>query len=277
MEIENLSPKRRKPAAALWAEDRPAWSWVFFSLAAEWKCWCSKSTRFFSRDFRGDTIHPSTFELMYELGLLDEFPEAASSGAARNLGPCSTILKANNSGLFPPADPLQIRWLGCRNGILLNFIAEKAKAYPQFHLQMETEVTDLVFENGNRGENGRVAGARAKNACRRALEVGADLVVGAGGRRSIVREKAGLEVIDLGAPIDVLWMRVSRQPADPIQTLGRFRDGKLLVTLDRGDYWQCAYVIAKGAFDAIREKGLPAFREDMLKRWRLFCTTTQPN
>ena len=87
--------------------------------------------------------------------------------------------------------------------------------------------------------------------------------MGADGRRSIVREKAGLEVIDLGAPIDVLWMRVSRDAGDPDQTLGRFREGKILVTLDRGDYWQCAYVIPKGGFDAIQQNGLPAFREDL--------------
>ena len=91
----------------------------------------------------------------------------------------------------------------------------------------------------------------------------ADLIVGADGRRSVVREKAGLEVIDLGAPIDVLWMRVSRDASDTNQTLGRFREGKILVTLDRGDYWQCAYVIPKGGFDAIQQQGLPAFRRDL--------------
>ena len=89
------------------------------------------------------------------------------------------------------------------------------------------------------------------------------MTVGADGRHSIVRAKAGFEVIDLGAPIDVLWMRVSRQPTDPEQTLGRFRAGKLLVTLNRGDYWQCAYVIPKGGFEAIQKKGLPAFRQDL--------------
>jgi 2-polyprenyl-6-methoxyphenol hydroxylase-like FAD-dependent oxidoreductase len=97
------------------------------------------------------------------------------------------------------------------------------------------------------------------------LEVRADLTIGADGRRSIVREKAALEVLDLGAPIDVLWMRIPRGPDDPNQTLGRVRAGRILVTIDRGDYWQCAYVISKGGFDAIREKGLPSFREDIAK------------
>ena len=110
--------------------------------------------------------------------------------------------------------------------------------------------------------NGRVTGVRAKTP-QGPLEVRADLIVGADGRRSVVREKAGLEVIDLGAPIDVLWMRVSRDASDTNQTLGRFREGKILVTLDRGDYWQCAYVIPKGGFDAIQQKGLPAFRRDL--------------
>jgi 2-polyprenyl-6-methoxyphenol hydroxylase-like FAD-dependent oxidoreductase len=138
----------------------------------------------------------------------------------------------------------------------LNFIAEKAKAYPGFHLRMESEVTGLIEEKG------RVVGARAKTP-QGDLEVHADLTVGADGRRSLVREKAGFEVIDLGAPIDVLWMRISRNPKDPNQSLGRFCAGKILVTLDRRDYWQCAFVIPKGAFDAIREKGMAAFRADL--------------
>jgi 2-polyprenyl-6-methoxyphenol hydroxylase-like FAD-dependent oxidoreductase len=115
----------------------------------------------------------------------------------------------------------------------LNFIAGKAKTYPGFHLRMETEATDLLIENG------KVAGVRAKSQ-NGAVEVRADLTIGADGRRSGVREKAGFEVLDLGAPIDVLWMRVTRQPNDPNQTLGRFRAGKILVTLDRDEYWQCA-------------------------------------
>jgi 2-polyprenyl-6-methoxyphenol hydroxylase-like FAD-dependent oxidoreductase len=138
----------------------------------------------------------------------------------------------------------------------LNFIAEKAKAYPQFHLHMESEVTDLIIEND------RVAGVRAKTSDGD-REFRAALTVGADGRHSIVRAKAGFEVIDLGAPIDVLWMRVSRVPTDPEQTLGRFRTGKLLVTINRGDYWQCAYVIPKGGFAAIQKNGLPAFRRDL--------------
>ena len=214
----------------------------------------------FLRDFRGDTIHPSTFELMYELGLLDEFlkrphQELREIGAV--IGDFElTVVDFSHlpthckfAGLMPQWD-------------FLNFIAEKAKAYPKFHLRMEAEVTELVFGNGNGGKNARVAGVRAKTPSG-TLEVRADLVVGADGRRSIVREKAGLQVIDLGAPIDVLWMRLPHQASDPKQTFGRFREGKILVMLDRSDYWQCAYVIPKGGFDAIQRKGLPAFRADL--------------
>ena len=208
----------------------------------------------FFRDFRGDTIHPSTFELMYELNLLDEFlrvphQELLEIGAAVD---DFTVTIADLSHL-----PVHCKFVGLMpQWDFLNFIAEKGKAYPQFHLRMESEVTDLLVENG------RVVGVRAKTR-EGDREFRAHLTVGADGRHSIVRSKAGLEVIDLGAPIDVLWMRLSRQPSDPAQTLGRFRAGRLLVTLNRGDYWQCAYVISKGGFETIQKRGLPAFRRDL--------------
>jgi 2-polyprenyl-6-methoxyphenol hydroxylase-like FAD-dependent oxidoreductase len=208
----------------------------------------------FLRDFRGDTIHPSTFELMYELGLLDDFlrrphQQLTEIGAAiENI----TVTIADFSHL-----PTRCKFVGLMpQWDFLNFVAEKARAYPEFHLRMESEVTGLTLENG------RVAGVRTTTK-EGGLEVRADLVVGADGRHSTVRKQAGFEVIDLGAPIDVLWMRIHREKSDPGQTLGRFHAGKILVTLDRGDYWQCAYVIAKGAFDEIKQKGLPAFREDL--------------
>ena len=208
----------------------------------------------FLRDFRGDTIHPSTLELMYELGILDEFlrrphQELPQIGAQIE---DFVVTVADFSHL-----PTHCKFIALMpQWDFLNFFAEKGKLYPQFQLRMETEVIGLMEENG------RVAGVRARTP-QGVLEVRADLTVGADGRHSIVREKAGLEVMDLGAPIDVLWMRLGRQASDPNQTLGRFRAGKILVTLDRGDYWQCAYIIPKGAFDAIRQKGLPAFRDDI--------------
>jgi 2-polyprenyl-6-methoxyphenol hydroxylase-like FAD-dependent oxidoreductase len=208
----------------------------------------------FLRDFRGDTIHPSTLELMHELGVLEDFlrrPHQELSHIGAQVDDF-TVAVADFSHL-----PTHCKFVGLMpQWDFLNFIAEKAKAYPGFHLRMEMEVTDLLVENG------RIKGVRAKSPDG-ALEVRADLTVGADGRHSIVREKAGFEVLDLGAPIDVLWMRVSRAPSDRIQTLGRFKAGKILVTIDRGEYWQCAYVIAKGALDAIRQKGLANFREEI--------------
>ena len=208
----------------------------------------------FLRDFRGDTIHPSTLELMYELGILGEFlrrphQELTQIGAQAD---DFTVAIADFSHL-----PTHCKFVGLMpQWEFLNFIAEKAKVYPRFHLRMETEVTDLLIENG------KVAGIYAKSPSG-ALEVRADLTIGADGRRSIVREKAGLEVLDLGAPIDVLWMRVSRDPSDPNQTLGRFRAGKILVAIDRGEYWQCAYVIPKGGLDAIHKRGLATFKDEI--------------
>jgi 2-polyprenyl-6-methoxyphenol hydroxylase-like FAD-dependent oxidoreductase len=210
----------------------------------------------FLRDFRGDTIHPSTLELMYELGILEDFlrrPHQEFPTIGGQIGDFAVTI-ADFSHL-----PLHCKFVGLMpQWDFLNFISEKAKAYPQFHLRMESEVTDLIEEGGC------ITGVRA-NTPEGPLEVRAELTVGADGRRSIVREKAKLEVIDLGAPIDVLWMRFSRHPTDPNQTLGRFRNGIILVMLNRDDYWQCAFVIAKGAFDEIKQKGLPAFREDVTK------------
>jgi 2-polyprenyl-6-methoxyphenol hydroxylase-like FAD-dependent oxidoreductase len=208
----------------------------------------------FLRDFRGDTVHPSTLELMYELGVLEDF-------LGRPHQELSLIGAQVDDFIVTVGDfshlPTHCKFVGLMpQWEFLNFIAEKAKAYPGFHLRMETEVTDLVIENS------KVVGVRAKSP-NGAVEVRADLTIGGDGRHSIVRERAGLEVLDLGAPIDVLWMRISREPSDPNQTLGRFRAGKILVTLDRDEYWQCAYVIPKGGFDAIRQRGLARFQDEI--------------
>ena len=208
----------------------------------------------FLRDFRGDTIHPSTLELMHELGILQDFlqrphQELQQIGAQIE-DEVVTIADLSHLPTHCKFVALMPQW------DFLNFIAEKAKTYPNFRLSMESEVSELVEENGN------IVGVRAKTP-RGAIEVRARLTIGADGRHSIVRQKAGFKVIDLGAPIDVLWMRVSRRATDPQQTLGRFHAGKILVTLNRGDYWQCAYVIPKGAFETVRQKGLQAFRDDL--------------
>jgi 2-polyprenyl-6-methoxyphenol hydroxylase-like FAD-dependent oxidoreductase len=208
----------------------------------------------FFRDFRGDTIHPSTFQIMHELRLLDDFlklPHQEIREISAQIG--SDMLKVADFTHLPTV----CKFLGLMpQWDFLNFLAERGRRYPQFQLHTEAEVIDLIDD----GE--RVAGVRASTP-HGPLEVRADLVIGADGRSSVVRARAGLHVEDTGAPIDVLWMRVSREPSDPPQTLGRVDFGKVLIMLNRDDYWQCAFVIRKGAFEEIRRRGLPVFREGL--------------
>jgi 2-polyprenyl-6-methoxyphenol hydroxylase-like FAD-dependent oxidoreductase len=210
----------------------------------------------FLRDFRGDTIHPSTLELMHELGILQEFlrrPHQEVQTLGGQIG--DDFVQVADFGHLPTH---------CRFIVLmpqwdfLDFIAEQARQYPAFQLRMEAEVTDLIVESG------RVTGVRAAVPDGE-LEVHADLVIGADGRHSTVRAKAGLEVLDLGAPMDVLWMRLSRRPGDPGQTLGRFDAGRIFVMLNRDDYWQCAFVIPKGGYDELRRRGLASFVEEIVQ------------
>ncbi len=210
--------------------------------------------RDFNRDFRGDTIHPSTFELMYELGFLEEFLKQPHQEARELRGVINGIevTIADFSHL-----PVHCKFLGLMpQWDFLNFLSGHAKRLASFHLHMETEVTDLIFEND------RVAGVRAKTP-RGEIEVRSDLVIGADGRYSTVRKAAGFEPKEYGVPIDVLWMRLSRQPDDPDRTGGYFQNGKMMVALNRDDYWQCALVIPKGGFDAIKGRGLAAFHDEI--------------
>jgi 2-polyprenyl-6-methoxyphenol hydroxylase-like FAD-dependent oxidoreductase len=205
----------------------------------------------FLRDFRGDTVHPSTLEVMRELGLLDgflarphqELREIAGEIAGRR------IVIADFSHL-----PTACKFIALMpQWHFLDFLVEHARTYPTFHLMMHAEVTDLLRDDD------RVAGVVATTSDG-PLEIRSQLVVGADGRHSIVRERAHLAVESLGVPIDVLWMRLSRRPDDPSSTLGYLSDNHILVMLDRGDYWQCGFVIPKGAFDEIRARGIEAFR-----------------
>jgi len=210
----------------------------------------------FLRDFRGDTIHPSTLEVMYELGLLDEFlkrPHQEVRQLAGQIGG-EIVAIADFTHL-----PTHCKFLGLMpQWDFLNFIAEQARRYPSFHLRMEAEVTQIVEEAG------KVVGVTAKTP-EGELEVLADLTVGADGRHSVVRERAGFSVVNLGAPMDVLWMRMSRHPNDPAQIFGRFDSGRILVFLNREDYWQTAYVIPKGKADELRQQGLPEFRQELVR------------
>ncbi len=209
----------------------------------------------FLRDFRGDTIHPSTLELMYELDLLEEFLEQPHQELAELRG-------VINGQTVPIADfsrlPTHCKFIAFMpQWDFLNFLSSHAKHFPSFELRMEHEVTDLIIENN------RVTGVRAKTPDGE-LDVRSDLVFGADGRSSTVRDRAGFEVRQFGVPIDVLWMRISKHEEDPQQGLGFFQHGKLVVLLDRGDYWQCGYVIPKGAFDLIKARGLSQFHDELV-------------
>jgi len=205
----------------------------------------------FFRDFRGDTIHPSTLELMYELGLLDEFlkrPHQEVRELGAQIGD-ELVQIADFSHL-----PTHCKFLAFMpQWEFLNFLAEAGKRYPTFHLRMRAEVDELIKDED------RVVGLKAATP-QGDLEVRADLVVGTDGRHSTVRRLAGLEVEDRGAPMDVLWLRLSRRPDDGSDSLGRIEPGRFFIMIDRGDYWQCAFVIPKGGFNELRRKGLEAFR-----------------
>ncbi len=208
----------------------------------------------FLRDFRGDTIHPSTLDVMGELGLLDEFLKLPHQKA-----PSISAYFGGHEYAFADFTHLPTR---CKFVALmpqwdfLNFLADRGKSYPSFHLRMRTEAVDLIEDNG------RVAGVRA-NTPNGALEVRADLTVGCDGRHSTVCARAGLEGEDLGAPMDVLWFRLPKKANDPDETMGRFEVGRIVIMLDRGDYWQCAFVIRKGTTEEIKRAGLPAFRRSV--------------
>lgn len=208
----------------------------------------------FLRDFRGDTIHPSTLEIIHELGLLDDFLRHPHQEAR--------ALTANFAGVeFPMADfaslPTKCKFIALMpQWDFLDFASGHAKKYPTFKLLMQAAVTDLVCD----GE--RVVGVRATTPDG-PLDVRADLVVGADGRHSTVRACAKLPVKDLGAPMDVLWMRLSHKPSDGNRLGGRFDRGRIFIMIYRGDYWQCGFVIPKGAHEEVKARGLPAFRADI--------------
>jgi 2-polyprenyl-6-methoxyphenol hydroxylase-like FAD-dependent oxidoreductase len=205
----------------------------------------------FLRDFRGDTIHPSTLEIMYQLGIVDEFlarpHQEVRQLTGRVAGESVTIADFTHLPTFCKFLVLMPQW------DFLDFLAMHARRLATFELRMQAAVDGLIQEDG------RIAGVRVTTSGV-VEDLRADLVVGADGRHSVVRQLAGLTVDTLGAPIDVLWMRLPRRAGDPEQALGYVEGGHILVTLDRGDYWQCAFVIQKGGFDDIKAHGLDAFR-----------------
>src|SRR5215472_4475717 len=209
----------------------------------------------FLRDFRGDTIHPSTLETMHELSLLEEFlkrPHQEISQVRARIGGEPVLLgnlsylrtKCRFMALMPQWD-------------FLDFLAEQGRRYATFRLSMQAEVTGLIEENG------RVAGVRG-NTPAGPMEVRADLVVGADGRNSVVRDCSGLAVEDLGAPTDAFWMRLSKHADDP-QLFVLADHGKLLSMMDRGDYWQCGFPIIKGSAEEVQRRGIEQFRAGIVE------------
>jgi len=192
---------------------------------------------------------------MYELGLLDEFLKQPHQEVRE-------LRAVINGQTVPIADftklPTRCKFIAFMpQWDFLNFLSREATSFATFHLHMETEVVDLLIDNR------RVTGVRARTP-RGDLDVRADLVIGADGRNSIIQSRAGFQRREFGVPIDALWMRISKKPNDPGQTLGFFQHGKLLVLLDRGDYWQCGFVIPKGGFDEIKARGLPQLQNDIV-------------
>jgi 2-polyprenyl-6-methoxyphenol hydroxylase-like FAD-dependent oxidoreductase len=209
----------------------------------------------FLRDFRGDTIHPSTLEVMAELGLLDEFLKRPHQEV-------TTLSGRVEDTLVTVADfkhlPTRCKFLAFMpQWDFLNFLAEEAARFPSFHLCMQTSFEDLRWD----GE--RVAGVRARGPDG-TVEIEAALTVGCDGRESAVRARAGLQSVELGAPMDVLWLRLTKHDGDPHETFGYIRGGRIMALIDRGAYWQCAYVIPKGTFAELQERGLDEFRRQVI-------------
>jgi 2-polyprenyl-6-methoxyphenol hydroxylase-like FAD-dependent oxidoreductase len=205
----------------------------------------------FLRDFRGDTVHPSTLDVIHELGLLAEFLKRPHQEV--------THLKADfGERQYTVGDfthlPTQCKFIALMpQWDFLDFLAEKARAFPNFRLMMETEATDLI----RAGENIAGVAARTKNG---ELRITAHLTIAADGRHSVLRDRTGLMLDDLGAPIDVLWLRLPHRPGDTDEPVARIGVGQFFIMLYRGDYWQCALVIPKGGYAAVREQGLEEFR-----------------
>lgn len=210
----------------------------------------------FFRDFRGDTVHPSTLQVMDELGLIDGFLKLPHQRLQKmdGLFGGTPVRIADLSRLHTkyPFIAFMPQW------DFLNFLREAGRRFPSLHVMMSTEAIDLI----RRGET--VAGVRAKTPDG-IIDIEADLTIACDGRHSTVRERAGLEVEEIGAPMDVLWFRAGRRPDETENVFARVEPGKMMITFDRGDYWQCAYVIAKGQHDAVKARGLQALLDDVVR------------
>ena len=211
----------------------------------------------FLRDFRGDTVHPSTLEILYELELLDDFlrlPHQKIIAAGGVIG--DFVFKGPDFRHVPGRCKfvaLMPQW------DFLDFLADRAKRFPAFHLRMQHEAVDLITEGS------RITGVVAHAPGERTVQIAADLVVGCDGRYSTTRMAGQLAVREFGVPFDVAWFRLSRKPGDPDQVLGNVNYGKMLILLNRGDYFQAGLIIRKGSFDEIKERGLDGFRSSIVQ------------
>jgi 2-polyprenyl-6-methoxyphenol hydroxylase-like FAD-dependent oxidoreductase len=209
----------------------------------------------FFRDFRGDTVHPSTLQVMDELGLIDGFLKLPHQQLQRMDGKFggTSIRIADLSRLKVkyPFIAFMPQW------DFLNFLRESGKRFPSLKVMMNADATDLIWSGDG------VVGVQADTPDG-AIDIRADLTIGCDGRHSIVRQRANLEVNDIGAPMDVLWFRAGKRTGETESVFARVEPGKMMVTFDRGDYWQCAYVIAKNRYDAVKARGLDAFRDDVV-------------
>ncbi|MGX1163873.1 2-polyprenyl-6-methoxyphenol hydroxylase-like FAD-dependent oxidoreductase [Bradyrhizobium sp. USDA 372] len=210
----------------------------------------------FFRDFRGDTVHPSTLQVMDELGLIDDFLKLPHQRLQKmdGLFGGTPVRIADLSRLHTkyPFIAFMPQW------DFLNFLREAGRRFASLEVMMSAEAIDLI----RRGET--IAGVRAKTPDG-IIDIEADLTIACDGRHSTVRERAGLAIEEIGAPMDVLWFRAGRRPDETENVFARVEPGKMMITFDRGDYWQCAYVIAKGQYEAVKARGLSALLDDVVR------------
>jgi 2-polyprenyl-6-methoxyphenol hydroxylase-like FAD-dependent oxidoreductase len=208
----------------------------------------------FFRDFRGDTVHPSTLQVMDELGLIDGFLKVPHQRLQKLEGRFGDenvrVADLSRLNVKYPFIAMMPQW------DFLNFLRESGGRFPSFKVMMNTNATDLVWSGDT------VVGVNADTP-EGPVEIRAGLTIACDGRHSVMRERARLDVEEIGAPMDVLWFRAGRRPNETENLFARVQTGKMLVTFDRGDYWQCAYLIAKGQYDAVKARGLDAFRNDV--------------
>ena len=210
----------------------------------------------FFRDFRGDTVHPSTLQVMDELGLIEGFLKLPHQRLQKMDGMFGgesvRIADLGRLHVKYPFIAFMPQW------DFLNFLRESGKQFASLKVMMSTEAIDLIHDGD------RIAGVKAKTPDG-VIDIEADLTVACDGRHSLVRERAGLEVVEIGAPMDVLWFRAGKRGDENENVFARVDPGKMMVTFDRGDYWQCAYIIAKGQYDAVKARGLPALLDDIAR------------